>query len=539
MGISPVANSLGSSSERTTFPPAHHLSRRRGERQPGRRRWNIMISVLFLTRGASPMRRVSAFSIEHRWRSSSSLSEAVQSYPTSETPSGLFLPSHPNTPIKAVMAPMVAASDYPFRYFLRKHCGVDLTYTQMIHAKNFCNDPKFRRCHLDLYEAGATYDNLVPSQREFLGDEICTPNIQHERAPLMVQLAGHDPDLVVKAALMIMDHTGGLVTGFDLNCGCPQAIARRGRYGAFLMEEDDRLVCSILSALREALPSSVAVSTKIRLPLDDETLQDRIPRLVGTGIDFMTIHGRTLLENKTKVGAVHKSRIRLAVDAAHRVKKNFPVVANGGMESYRDVQEILIATGAVAAMSSEALLETPNIFMPESVDLEPKERMEQQFSFAREYLSICASVAPPLPGVLGASRYKGGSCIVAKGHILKFLHRFLQEHPDLRDRLADDPSLCTVAQAQSLVEQLYQRYADLSLEELSCVSSSSSESSWYRRHRKPGRRVHQKEVQIGSTMDSSPEESIEERKRRTKERIQILRSQNMEREGANTKRFIS
>ena len=434
---------------------------------------------------------------------------------------------------------MVAASDYPFRYFLRKHCGIDLTYTQMLHAKNFCNDPKFRRCHLDLYEAGATYDDLVPSQWEFLGEGNYKPDIQHERAPLMIQLAGHDPEVVVKAALMIMDHTGGQVTGFDLNCGCPQGIARRGRYGAFLMEEDDRLVCSILSALREALPSSVAVSTKIRLPLDDDTLQDRIPRLVGTGINFMTIHGRTLLENKTKVGAVHKNRIRLAIDAAHRVDKNFPVVANGGMETYRDVQEILEATGAVAAMSSEALLETPNILMPESLDLEPKERMEQQFSFARDYLSICQFVAPPLPGVLGASRYKGGSFTVAKGHVLKFLHRYLQEHPDLRDRLADDPSLCTVAQARSLVEALYERYADLSVEELSLLNSSSSESSWYRRHRKPGRRVHQKDVPISSTMDMPGEESIEERKRRTKERIQILRSRNMERAGTKTKRFIS
>jgi hypothetical protein len=41
---------------------------------------------------------------------------------------GLILPSHPNFPIKSVMAPMVAASDYPFRFFLRKHCDVDLTF---------------------------------------------------------------------------------------------------------------------------------------------------------------------------------------------------------------------------------------------------------------------------------------------------------------------------------------------------------------------------------------------------------------------------
>jgi tRNA-dihydrouridine synthase len=348
--------------------------------------------MMLLTKGTSTLRSASAFFVMDKRRQSSSLLEAAHTH-HAETPSGLILPSHPNIPIKTVMAPMVAASDYPFRHFLRKHCGVDLTYTQMLHSKNFCTDSKFRRCHLDLYEAGATYGEFVPSQLEFLGEGIPLSDIQHERAPLMVQLAGHDPQMVVKAALMIMDHTGGQVSGFDLNCGCPQGIARRGRYGAFLMEEDDRLICSILSTLREALPSSVAVSAKIRLPLDDDTLQDRIPRLVGTGINFLTIHGRTLLENKTKVGPMHTNRVRLAIEAARRVVKDFPVVANGGMETYRDVQEILEATGAVAAMSSEALLETPNIFLPESLNLDPKERMEQQFPL---HETISTSVHPSL-----------------------------------------------------------------------------------------------------------------------------------------------
>lgn len=440
------------------------------------------------------------------------------------------------------MAPMVAASDYPFRQFLRQHCGVDLTYTQMLHSKNFCNDHKFRRAHLDLYEAGATYDTLVPSQLECLGKGSSIPSglsREEARAPLMVQLAGHNVNLVVKAALMIMDHTGGGVAGFDLNCGCPQGIARKGRYGAFLMEENDRLVCEILSALRSALPPSTAVSAKIRLPMDDDILQDRIPRLVGTGINFMTIHGRTLVENKTKVGAVHTDRIRLAIDAARRVDPNFPVVANGGMETYRDVQEIMQSTGAVAAMSSEALLETPNIFMPESLDLTPHERMEQQFSFARDYLNVCATIAPPLPGVLGISRYKGGSFTVARGHLFKFLHRYLQEHPDMRDRMAADGGENTLPQARALVEELYERYADLPEEEWHKLPSSSNDASWYRRHRKPGRHVHQKEIRVSSLMPSEQEESVDERKQRMKARIQRLRMQNKERTESNVGGFIS
>jgi hypothetical protein len=36
-------------------------------------------------------------------------------------PPTLILPSHPDFPISSVMAPMVAASDYPFRLFLREY----------------------------------------------------------------------------------------------------------------------------------------------------------------------------------------------------------------------------------------------------------------------------------------------------------------------------------------------------------------------------------------------------------------------------------
>lgn len=43
----------------------------------------------------------------------------------------LILPSHPDIAIQTVMAPMVAASDYPFRYILQKRYGVDLAFTQM------------------------------------------------------------------------------------------------------------------------------------------------------------------------------------------------------------------------------------------------------------------------------------------------------------------------------------------------------------------------------------------------------------------------
>ena len=445
--------------------------------------------------------------------------------------SGLVLPSYPNLTLKSVMAPMVAASDYPFRYFLQKHCGVDLTYTQMLHCKNFVTDPKFRLSHLDLWETGVKYPELLPSQIGCLGELPIPDGPSAPEEPLIVQLAGNDPVQVVEGAQMIMEHTEGKVAGFDLNCGCPQAIARKGTYGAFLMEEDADKVCEILSALRNAMPSSTAVSAKIRLPTNDQELKERIPKLLDSGIDFLTVHGRTIHENKTKVGACHVDRIRLAVELAHSYNANFPVVANGGMENYNDVQSILESTGAVAAMSSEALLENPEIFVDQE-ERTPRERLQKQLAFARDYLDVCATVAPPLPGVLGLK--KGGSFNVIRGHLFKFLYRYLNEHIDLRDRLAMERSLQTIDQAREIVDELEARYLNLSDEELLACQSTSPESSWYRRHRKPDRRVHQKEVRVNSSLLGSNEElTIEQRKQQIKARIEKMKERKRSR-NANT-----
>lgn len=500
-------------------------------------------------------RTVTAFSYSHRRPSSrriqcamprkfSSLSLQFSSTKDSESShlkQGLILPSHPNFPIRHVMAPMVAASDYPFRHFLREYCGVDLTFTQMFHCKNFLNDAKFRLAHLDLWEAGVSYPDLLPSQLTCLGDlpPPRGPGNNDAAPPLIIQLAGNEPSNIVEQANMILDHTDGNVSGFDLNCGCPQNIAKKGNYGAFLAERDFDRVCEILSTLRQAVPESTAVSAKIRLPTDDDALKERISKLMGTGINFLTIHGRTIHENKTKVGSCHVDRIKLAIDTAQKIRPGFQVIANGGMESYEDVQEILRRTGAVAAMSSEALLETPNLFLPTSSGLTARERLTQQIAFANGYLDVCSNIVPPLPGVLGVK--KGGSFNAVRGHLFKFLYRYLNDHTDLRDRLASDRSVENIPQAREVVSALEWRYSKLSDDELMNCKSSLAEASWYRRHRKPDRYVHQKEIPVNSSLSPllSETESTESRKEKIRARLKVMNQKKKEREAAGTKRFIS
>jgi tRNA-dihydrouridine synthase len=390
--------------------------------------------------------------------------------------------------IKSVAAPMVAASDYAFRCLCRQY-GVDLTYTQMLHAKNIVRDPIFVRNHLDFYECGIVEQKLVASQQLILKDTTVRPplpSVTATKGPLIVQLAGNDPTLVAQAAQKVFN-LHPQIAGFDLNCGCPQAIARKGNYGSFLMEHDNgKTVCDIVRSLRQAVP--VPISVKHRLATDPSQNISRWRALQEAGVCFITVHGRTLYENKTAVGPCHVEWIQKAVETL-----SIPVVANGGVERFQDVEQLLQNTGASAVMSSEGLLETPYLFRDDPVNVK-----DAQFQVTRDHLAWCIHF-PPLPGVLGPR----GSMTVVKGHVFKFLHRYWSQHEDLRDRLTD-PSVDTLGQLEDVVDELWARVS----EQDDCESVS-----WYRRHRKQRIKVEQVSVVL----------SADERKAQIRERIDQMR----------------
>ena len=450
-------------------------------------------------------------------------------------------------PIQTVMAPMVAASDYPFRRLVRRY-GVDLCYTQMLLAKHLVGDPMFRRGHLDFCDwhmlAGP---NQKDCDKRYLKSQChCVPQpinptlyeeiaaTHTEGGPLIVQIAGNDPELLVDGAEKVLSMApDGVVTGFDLNLGCPQGIARKGRYGAFLFEDDQDAVFESLKRLRERLPSSVKVSAKIRLPVDDDAsdsrLKYRIEKLIEySGVDFITVHGRTLLENKTRVTSCHFDKIRVAVETAQQCRAGFPIIANGGIEDYNSVNPVLQETGATAVMSSEALLETPNIFaVPPPTTA--RDQFDQQIGLTREYLDLVKE-HPPFPCVLGPAM---GSFNIVRGHLFKFLHRYVQKHDDLRERLVSHDTT-NVQHALSLVDDLEDRYDnDETLE--ACVSSRP-DSSWYRRHWniKAEKFIHERRgpVQQQDRQQGSDTMSTKDKKLLMQERIQRLKEQKLKRKGA-------
>ena len=221
-----------------------------------------------------------------------------------------------------VAAPMVDQSELPFRMLTRK-LGAHLCYTPMLHARLLGEVDVYRTVHFDPH----------PDDR-----------------PCFAQLAGHDPATVLRAAQLVAPH----VDAVDLNLGCPQGIARKGHYGAFLLDEPD-LVCEIVRTLATNLP--VPVTVKVRtLPSLSATVE-LCRRLADEGASVICVHGRTREQKKHLSGGADWSAITEVVRAV-----DVPVIANGGIATADDVARCLDVTGAAAVMSSEALLENPALF---------------------------------------------------------------------------------------------------------------------------------------------------------------------------------
>ena len=79
-----------------------------------------------------------------------------------------------------------------------------------------------------------------------------------------------------------------------------QYIAKRGGYGAFLLEKPDMCV-AIVKALHENL--SIPVTCKIRVLQDVDATVELATRLQDAGCQILTVHGRTKEQNKVEAGA--------------------------------------------------------------------------------------------------------------------------------------------------------------------------------------------------------------------------------------------
>ncbi|KAI9567443.1 FMN-linked oxidoreductase [Boletus coccyginus] len=253
-----------------------------------------------------------------------------------------------------ISAPMVNQSDAPFRLLTRRY-GATLTYTQMLDSHRLLNDPGYLHFHLrDLQSTHPDWDAYT--------------------RPVVVQLCGNDPEVTVSAARRVQAYCDGI----DLNLGCPQEHAREGHFGGYLLTKKDwPLVDSIVSAMARSL--TVPSSVKTRLCPSAKTTE--FARLLEhAGASWVTLHARHVSAKRRRQGAADLDAIRELKQAL-----TIPVISNGNVRTFSDVEQNASYTGADGVMVGETLLGNPCLFSGETV--------RDPVLMALDYLDACKRLA--------------------------------------------------------------------------------------------------------------------------------------------------
>ncbi|KAF9009967.1 t-diRNAhydrouridine synthase [Cyathus striatus] len=246
-----------------------------------------------------------------------------------------------------IAAPMVKQSDLPFRILVRRY-GATMAYTQMLIPEKLLNDQEYLEHHIR--------------------DLTAASNEEKER-PVVVQLCGHEPVPIVRAGRKLQAYCDGI----DLNLGCPQEAAREGHFGAYLLGQKDWPVVQDI----------VPVSAKLRLCQPTPKTVELAQNLEACGASWITLHARTVSARRRRHGLADLSEVK-------RLKEHLkvPIISNGNVREYNDLQENLQFTGADGLMVGESLLGNPCLFA---------DTVPDPMEISLEYLDICKQYAEVVP----------------------------------------------------------------------------------------------------------------------------------------------
>ena len=261
---------------------------------------------------------------------------------------------------KFFLAPMVDCSVLPFRLLCKRH-GTDLGVSPMIHAFAMAVPLPFSRAHTHKHKHRAIYVRDATFRKKAF--QSCA-----EDRPSIAQLAGRDADAMVQAARMLED--AGECVAVDVNLGCPQRVAKKGAYGAYLAD-DPRLVEEIVGRMCRECRGPVTCKMRVTDSIADSIAFAQM--LERCGCAMITVHGRTKSQISVKDAPVNWAAIASIVFVVplsflppckhcphnththHSEAVDVPVVANGGIRSLDDAKRCLIETKAQAVMAGSLL----------------------------------------------------------------------------------------------------------------------------------------------------------------------------------------
>ena len=178
--------------------------------------------------------------------------------------------------------------------------------------------------------------------------------VSDEERPVAIQIYGKDPAAMAEAARIVTELAHPDV--IDINFGCPvKRVAGKGA-GAGLLQNIP-LMLEITKSVVDATPIPVTAKTRLGWDHDNLIITTLAEQLQDTGIQALTIHGRTRSQmykgeaDWSLIGEVRRNpRIRI------------PIIGNGDIDGGEKAREAFERYGVDAVMVGRATFGRPWIF---------------------------------------------------------------------------------------------------------------------------------------------------------------------------------
>jgi tRNA-dihydrouridine synthase C len=181
------------------------------------------------------------------------------------------------------------------------------------------------------------------------------PELHHDAkttsgTPIHVQLLGSEAQLMAENAAYACELGAPAI---DINFGCPAKTVNSHRGGSILLDEPE-VMYDIISAVRQAVPTDIPVSAKIRLGYTDTSRMDDIKAAIATsGADWLTIHARTKTQGYKPPAYWDKIQNFYNLD--------IPVIANGEIWNAEHAQNCMMQAGTNHLMLGRGAVTRPDL----------------------------------------------------------------------------------------------------------------------------------------------------------------------------------
>lgn len=256
--------------------------------------------------------------------------------------------------ITASLAPMAGYTDAPFRRICSR-MGAAYTTSEMISAVAMVNNDR---------------------------KTAALARIEEGEAPCVLQIFGHDPKIMAKAAEILLSgsfserYYAAPPAGIDINMGCPVKKIFSSGDGSAMMKNPDSAAEVVYAVAEVCEKYSVPLSVKMRLGVDVDSINspELAEKSVLAGAKKITLHTRT--REQMYAPSASPERCLEVKNAIVRSHTGAVLVGNGDIESFSDAEkylsfgcdEVSVGRGALGFPWIFKALSDPENFTPPSTE---------------------------------------------------------------------------------------------------------------------------------------------------------------------------